>query len=271
MDTLMRRTTTEQFILKAQKIHGSVFDYSCVDYKTAKTKVTINCHKHGPFSMTPDNHLSGQGCPCCGRMSAKQKGFGVLLSKETIVKRATSRHGSLYDYSRVSYTHQKQKIEIMCKTHGSFFQTPDAHINSGAGCPHCYREQQLGGYSYDLFEQQPQIKTKQAWLYLIKLFPKDGSDPFFKIGITVNVKNRLNGFVSYKKEIVATYKTTLYTAFVVEQQILKMFNNAKKYPEKWFKGGTECLRLTELQQKEIRQSIDYFLQKNLTATSASNP
>jgi hypothetical protein len=38
---------TELFISKAIKIHGSKYDYSLVDYKTAKIKVTIIYPQHG--------------------------------------------------------------------------------------------------------------------------------------------------------------------------------------------------------------------------------
>lgn len=30
----------------------------------------------------------------------------------------------------------KTKVEIVCKKHGSFHQTPEHHLR-GAGCPHC--------------------------------------------------------------------------------------------------------------------------------------
>jgi hypothetical protein len=45
-------------------------------------------------------------------------------------------HGDKYDYSKVEYTNAKNKIEIICPTHGSFLQAPDAHRN-GRGCPKC--------------------------------------------------------------------------------------------------------------------------------------
>ena len=61
------KKTTEQFIEDAKKVHGDKYDYSLVDYKTAKTKVKIICPKHGVFEQAPNNHLNGQDCPVCGR------------------------------------------------------------------------------------------------------------------------------------------------------------------------------------------------------------
>lgn len=45
-------------------------------------------------------------------------------------------HGDLYNYSKVQYTNARTKIEIVCKEHGSFYQTPSNHI-LGHGCPKC--------------------------------------------------------------------------------------------------------------------------------------
>lgn len=62
-----KRSTTSEFIRKARNIHSKVYDYSKVDYETAKTKVVIICREHGEFSQIPNNHLSGLGCPSCSK------------------------------------------------------------------------------------------------------------------------------------------------------------------------------------------------------------
>lgn len=61
-----RRKTTEQFIEEAKAIHGDTYDYSLVDYVTAKDKVTIICKKHGEFTQNPHHHVKrGHGCIQC--------------------------------------------------------------------------------------------------------------------------------------------------------------------------------------------------------------
>jgi hypothetical protein len=62
--------------------------------------------------------------------------MGVSLTTEQFVKRAKRQHGNKYDYSRVSYKKAKTKVEIVCKKHGPFLQTPDSHL-SGRGCRKC--------------------------------------------------------------------------------------------------------------------------------------
>lgn len=53
------------FIEKAKKIHGEKYDYSNVNYITAKQPVSIICKKHGEFYQTPNKHLGGENCPKC--------------------------------------------------------------------------------------------------------------------------------------------------------------------------------------------------------------
>src|ERR1035437_8552975 len=45
-------------------------------------------------------------------------------------------HGVKYDYSLTNFIHTKTPVEIICKIHGSFFQTPNKHL-IGHGCKKC--------------------------------------------------------------------------------------------------------------------------------------
>jgi len=60
-----KKKTTSVFIEQALAVHGSLYDYDLVDYKTTTTKVKIKCKKHGMFEQTPAGHLAGNGCPRC--------------------------------------------------------------------------------------------------------------------------------------------------------------------------------------------------------------
>ena len=125
--------TTEQTIEKFKAVHGSRYSYCKVDYVSAKSKVKILCKIHGIFEQNPNNHLSGFGCPQCGQgrtASAKTK------TKSQFLKEAKSIHGDTYDYKSVVYLGGKTRVEIRCKTHGKFYQTPNAHL-VGKGCWDC--------------------------------------------------------------------------------------------------------------------------------------
>jgi very-short-patch-repair endonuclease len=72
------RQTKEEFIEKAIKIHGNLYDYSKVSYLTNnKDKVIIICQKHGEFNQTSSSHINKfGGCPLCFN-----KTEGILYNK----------------------------------------------------------------------------------------------------------------------------------------------------------------------------------------------
>jgi len=77
-------SNTEEFIEKARKVHGNKYDYSKVKYKNNSTGVIITCPIHGDFIQSPNNHLSGRGCPICNE-SKLERDIKELLSLNEIV------------------------------------------------------------------------------------------------------------------------------------------------------------------------------------------
>lgn len=61
------------------------------------------------------------------------------LTQEEFIRKAGSRHGARYDYSKAGYTSTDTKVCIICPEHGEFWQTPHDHL-AGSGCPECGRE-----------------------------------------------------------------------------------------------------------------------------------
>lgn len=129
----MKRLTTEEFVTRAQGVHGDAYDYSQTEYVKASEPVTIVCPVHGPFLQRPNKHLSGQGCPECSRATRSR---GQAMGAEEFVTRARAVHGDAYDYSHVDYRNNRTKVEIICPVHGPFMQTPGKHLQ-GNGCPSC--------------------------------------------------------------------------------------------------------------------------------------
>lgn len=66
----------------------------------------------------------------------KKSGDKQRLSKEDVLAKFRAAHGDYYDYSKVVYIRNKDKVEIMCPVHGSFMQTPRTH-KEGGNCPKC--------------------------------------------------------------------------------------------------------------------------------------
>ena len=64
------RLDVQQFIARAELVHGNTYDYSLVDYKNARTLVSIICPTHGIFEQLPFVHLQG-ACPSCAEYGFK--------------------------------------------------------------------------------------------------------------------------------------------------------------------------------------------------------
>ena len=117
--------TTEQVILNFKLIHGDKYDYSKVNYKGNKVKVEIICEKHGPFYQTPNNHMKGQDCKDCTK-----------ITTEEFIKRSIDIHKNKYNYDLVDYINMNIKVKIFCSKHGVYEQKPHSHLY-GVGCPTC--------------------------------------------------------------------------------------------------------------------------------------
>ena len=129
-----RKSTTQQFIEKSNKIHSNLYDYSLVEYVNNHTEVQIICSIHGEFPQKPNNHTTNkQGCPKCGKisMSDKQK-----IPLKVLLKKFNKIHKNKYDYSLINYTNIDGLIDIICPIHGKFTQSPNNHLHNH-GCPDC--------------------------------------------------------------------------------------------------------------------------------------
>ena len=120
--------TNNEFILECKAIHGDQYDYSQTAYTKVSKPVNIICRIHGPFTQNADMHRRGNGCPKCA---------GRHKTIEDIINMSKEIHGDKYDYSKVSHSSTQNKIEIICLSHGSFFQTIPNHINKKQGCKKC--------------------------------------------------------------------------------------------------------------------------------------
>lgn len=127
--------TENNFLNQFRAVHGTNYDYSASKWNGSAKNMTIICPVHGEFQKTPYRHRGGSGCPGCrsefGDPSRK-------LSQEFIISRFKETHGEKYDYSKVIYRGNDQKIVIICPVHGEFKQLPTSH-RSGAGCRMCYK------------------------------------------------------------------------------------------------------------------------------------
>jgi hypothetical protein len=126
------KNTKDNFIKSSIEKYGKLYDYSLVDYKSNKTKVSIICKEHGEFMQTPNNHLSKSVKIACQKCSAKYR----MIEFEDIIERCNEIHNNYYDYSKLSYDGRNKKSIIICPKHGEFEQIIHSHL-LGSGCRKC--------------------------------------------------------------------------------------------------------------------------------------
>ena len=145
---MAQKISQTTFIEKAQKIHGNIYDYKLTKYINFKTKVEIECPKHGTFLKTPDAHITQkQGCPFC----AREKQFpNKIDNKKDFIQQADKTHNKFYDYSFIQYQGYKdrnKKVKIICPKHGAFYQIAGNHLSLKQGCPKCFFEKSRKTFS----------------------------------------------------------------------------------------------------------------------------
>ena len=173
--SIAQRMTTEDFIKKANIVHNYKYIYLHTHYIDAKHDVIITCPIHGDFTQNVNSHLNGRGCQKC----SKQR-FSFMTDKER-EQCFRDIHGDKYDYDWGTYIKNHSPMNMFCKKHGLFPQTPSKHL-FGEGCPKCKRsrleeeiEQFLAKNNIEFIAQY-----KQQWLGLQSL---DFYLPKHKIGI----------------------------------------------------------------------------------------
>ena len=229
--------TTEQFIIQSKEVHGDHYDYSLVEYKDSKTKVSIICPIHGEFRQFPNHHLNTSGCKVCSYEAKAATAKSEFATKANII------HNSKYDYSLVDYKNNCTSVKILCPQHGEFQQTPNSHL-SGNGCALCSKEN-LGWSRTSFVDKCEKNNNGLGILYILECF--NDNEHFYKIGITSrSVKQR------YKSKVEMPYAYSVVKEIVGDgayiydlETKLHQINKQYKYvPEIPFAGSVgECLKI----------------------------
>jgi hypothetical protein len=127
----MKKLTLKDIIDRSSVIHNHKYDYSLSIYNGYHYDIIISCPIHGNFLKKPSDHINKkQGCVKCGDKYQP-------TTDEFIIK-CQKKHNYRYDYSITHYSNAKNKINIICPTHGIFSQKANNHLN-GQGCPKCIK------------------------------------------------------------------------------------------------------------------------------------
>lgn len=241
-----KKLTTEQFIERARAVHGDTYTYLS-EYTGSRDLISITCPTHGVFNVRAYSHLEGSRCHKC---DVEQRAKSNTLTNEQFLLKAKQKHGDKYTYP-ATYVHSNQSLEITCPRHGTFSQLPYVHL-LGNGCRLCANEQITGGYTEGWFNRDDSRRLLQGTLYVLDVL---SPEPFFKVGITNNLKQRLPHYPKFLEyTVLSTVDMLLYDAFTLEQHILTQYEEYQYRPSFVFGGHTECFMKT-LPVKEILKDV----------------
>lgn len=85
-------------------------------------------------------------------------------TKEDFINIANEKHNYKYDYNLVEYVNTQIKVQIICKIHGVFLQSPTNHMK-GQGCPICGQISRKQSQSYSKEEFIQTVVKKHHYKY----------------------------------------------------------------------------------------------------------
>jgi len=94
---MFRRSTTEEFVAKATKVHGGKYSYEKAVYSVKSSPVVVTCPDHGDYMVSPTIHLRGHIGRCCANDAKK----GVRTRKDSpqyIARKTALSAGDMFFY-----------------------------------------------------------------------------------------------------------------------------------------------------------------------------
>ena len=181
LETSKRQTFTfEKFLEQVNEKFGYYpVEYDKSTYNGKHSEMRMYCKIHGEFWSTPYKHLhSWNGCPICGSEHSHKDKQRNTIEKFIEIGSAIfidENNNPLYDYSKSKQpkNNKDRSIIVICKKHGDFMTSYNAHIGHKKGCPICGIERMYNKYN--------EIKLKAALEFeeKAKLVHNDNGIPIY--------------------------------------------------------------------------------------------
>lgn len=239
-----KKITHEEFVTRCNVLFNSKYSYPNPLVNTS-TLLKIICPIHGEFIIKPRVHLQGgKGClKCYTDIRVK--------SQDTWLQDTYKVWGKKYEYPQ-EYCGAHTNIQIVCKVHGVFMQTPANHL-SGKGCFKCAQE--LSGFNKTKWLSNSKTSRKFDSYKVYILLVYNESESFIKIGRTYTTTK-----YRYGNTKLNNYKFNIIAEFIFESgedcwnkeiELHRKYSQFSYTPQNSFEGMTECFNLSIL--KDFKQ------------------
>ena len=170
-----KNVTTEDFIIKARKVHGNKFSYDNVIYINQNELININCPIHGVFNQKPKDHLRGVNCPFCYDSKGENK-IKDLLDNSKIGYIRNKTFDGCEHKAKLKYDFYLPELNILIEFDGIQHFKPISYFG--------------GKKEFNDLKIRDDIKNKYAKINSIKLI---------RIKYNENVENKLNYIIMKDK------------------------------------------------------------------------
>lgn len=119
------------------------------EYQGTSISILHRCLEHDFVGLQhPISAMRGakmQACPKCKRVRSKETIEKAKASMQSgaakrFIKNAKNLYGDANDYSEIDYKGSDHKVQIICRLHGPFWQSPHQHLRGKIGCTKCMVE-----------------------------------------------------------------------------------------------------------------------------------
>ena len=251
------------FIEKAILKYENRYDYSLVSYSGYNKKVEIFCNHHGSFFQTPEVHLlSKDGCQKCANDT---RAVNLSLTKEDFIKRAITQFGDKYNYTKVNYTGCEKKVQIGCKKHGFFKQTPSGHLRNGNGCKECTKEnRKTNKKTTEQFVEKAKEKHGNKYDYSKVIYTKAIEDVTIICSLHGEFKQKASGHLTGHGCHICAINTTRDTKIKTTEQVVSQAKEVHKdkynYDKVNYKNNLEKITIICNTHGEFKQTASNHLQ-----------
>lgn len=242
--------SVEDFYRRAKEVHGDEYSFGEITDVRGNTKIPVYCKKHGYFYPTVSNFLNK--ATKCKKCKSEENGLKSRLTQEQVLQMCEENLADKgMSFEKTVYKGRKEKLTVTCERHGDI-QVRIEFIQQGMYCPYCRKEDPTlpGGpsfYSTDL----------PSNLYLLFVVDDIEKKEYLKVGIAVDVYNRLFCFRRDAKDKGVTYHLMAVFAGAAsyvrkkEKETLKSF--PREVPSRKFSGYTECMPTNSM--LEVAQNL----------------
>jgi very-short-patch-repair endonuclease/Zn finger protein HypA/HybF involved in hydrogenase expression len=124
---LAKRDTLEIFTKKAERVHGTKFNYIGLDHTATPARVTYRCQMHGEHTQGAAQHLYGDGCPACkGKVSLPNlqiREFLTSLNAEVTIEHR-------FDSSRKFFDVALPEAKVVIEYNGNYWHSSERIASS---------------------------------------------------------------------------------------------------------------------------------------------